>query len=136
KGEDYYKKGDWANAAQAFKDVLDLNPDDAVAEANLKNAQRKLRESEAAKQAINAQTRSTNAVGLGKEAGSKEAGIPFDDPDKTKNSGIPVPHANGDVGHKDPVVAASKRTAAITKLEQQRAVDRKQRTALEEKLKT
>ena len=43
---------------------------------------------------------------------------------------------NGDGGHKDPVVPASKRTAAITKLEQQRTVDRKQRIALEEKLKT
>lgn len=136
KGEEFYTKGDWANAAKAFQEALDLNPDDAVAEVNLKKAQKRLRESEAAKQAINAQTRSTNAVGLEKEAGSKEAGIPFDDPDKTKNSGIPVPHANGDVSHKDPVVPASRRTAAITKLEQQRAVDRKQRIALEEKLKT
>jgi len=136
KGEEFYAKGDWANAAKAFQETLDLNPDDAVADVNLKKAQKRLRESEAAKQAINAQTRSTNAVGLGKEAGSKEAGIPFDDPDKTKNSGIPVPLANGDVGHKDPVVPASKRTAAITKLEQQRATDRKQRAALEEKLKT
>ena len=53
-----------------------------------------------------------------------------------RNSGIPLSPVNGDGGHKDPVVPASKRTAAITKLEQQRTVDRKQRIALEEKLKT
>lgn len=141
-GEEFYAKGDWANAVKAFQEALDYNPDDAVASANLQKARTHLQEaqaklqSEAARQAVNAQTRSVNALGMGNEAGSVQARKPWDDPDNTKNGGITVPPANGDGGHKDPIVPTSRRTAAITKLEQQRETDRKRRATLEEKLKT
>ena len=134
KGEEFYKKSDWANAAKSFQEALDYDPDDTVASANLQKAQANLR-GEAARQAVNARTRSIGAAGLGGEPSSMEARKPFDDADATKNNGIAVPAGSGDSGHKDPVVPPSRRTAAITKFEQQRTEDRKQRMVLQEKLK-
>ncbi len=75
-----------------------------------------------------------SAAATSNEATSKQARKPFDDADNTKNNGIAVSPGGAD-GHKDPVVPPTRRTAAITKLELQRTTDRKQRAALEEKLK-
>jgi tetratricopeptide (TPR) repeat protein len=142
KGTDFYNKGDWADAVKSFQEALDYNPDDDVAQGNLKHAQDKLDQqqaalrSAAAQQAVNAQTRSTTAAVLSNEPSSMEARKPFDDADNTKNSGIAVPVGSDDAGHKDPAVPTSERTPAITKLEQQRAADRRQRVAMEAKRKT
>jgi tetratricopeptide (TPR) repeat protein len=146
RGEALYNKGQWADAVKAFQEALDYDPDNDVASANLRKAQDKLQQAEAAlqkaqdlrsaaaQQAVNAQTRAVSAAATSNEAASKQARKPFDDADNTKNNGIPVSAGSAD-GHKDPVVQPTRRTAAITKLEQQRTTDRKQRAALEEKLR-
>jgi tetratricopeptide (TPR) repeat protein len=147
RGEALYNKSEWADAVKAFQEALDYDPDNDVAIANLRKAQDKLQQAEAAlqkaqdlrsaaaKQAVNAQTRALSAASMNNEAASKEARKPFDEADNTKNNGIPVSVGSAD-GHKDPVVLPARRTPAITKLEQQRTADRKQRTTLEDKLKT
>jgi tetratricopeptide (TPR) repeat protein len=147
RGEALYNKSEWADAVKAFQEALDYDPDNDVAIANLRKAQDKLQQAEAAlqkaqdlrsaaaKQAVNAQTRALSAASMNNEAASKEARKPFDEADNTKNNGIPVSVGGAD-GHKDPVVLPARRTPAITKLEQQRTADRKQRTTLEDKLKT
>jgi tetratricopeptide (TPR) repeat protein len=145
RGVDLYEKGQWADAVKAFQEALDYDPDNDVAATNLRKAQDKLQQAEAvlqtardlrtaaAKQAVNAQTSSVSASGKCNEPASANAGKTFDVGDNTKNNGIAV--SAGSNGHQDPVVPPARRTAAITQLEQQRATDRKQRAALEEKLK-
>ena len=148
RGEALYQKGEWADAVKAFQESLDYDPDNDVASANLRRAQDQLERAEAAlqktltdlrnaaaKQAVNAQTRAVSAAGKGSEPASVEARKPFDDADMTKNNGISVPVGSGEGGYKDPVVPAARRTEAITKLEQQRTANRKQRAILEDKLK-
>ncbi len=50
RGEALYNKGEWADAVKAFQEALDYDPDNDLASANLRKAQDKLQQAEAALQ--------------------------------------------------------------------------------------
>jgi tetratricopeptide (TPR) repeat protein len=151
KGIDFYEKGDWDSAIREFREALEYAPDDPDILDNLHHAEaranaariaqeQKVRESEAARQLMSVQQHSEAAQGLASKSATEPASVEarrgFDTGGQSAG-GIPGPAVYAGSGSgKDPVVPKEKRTPAITKLERDRTVFRKEITTLDQKLKT
>lgn len=138
KGTQAYERGDWSLAVKYYKEALGYSPDDPDILSNLNHAQQKInlaaaRATEAARQlqsisqiAEQHSSESSKTVSqLGFDTSLKDAG-PLTGPT------VIVP-PNSD---KDPVVPNTKRTPAITALEDKRTISRDRLKKLDETLKT
>lgn len=133
KGTAAYERGDWENAVKYLKEALEYAPDDGDIRTNLDRAQHKLndaRSTESARQLqsiaeVSKQGLDRNSAQVGFDTGAPDAGS-LTGP--TVN--IPVETS------KDPVVPDSKRTPAITALEEKRIASRDRIKKLDETLKT
>jgi hypothetical protein len=131
KGDSAYKKGDFAGAVKYFNESLNYSPDDSNIRNKLSLAQKRLSESEAARQLMTTEHHSTIAAPMSNEPASAEAQRGFD------TAGNPAGNLKGSAvyagagGGGDPVVPASKRTRLIRELENKRDNARKNIAMLE-----
>ncbi len=144
KGVDAYERGNYEEALRRFQEALDYEPDDPAIQANVQRTEKKLAEARAARdlrlrdsEAIRQLTSAAQHSGAAKETADKpESGMVFDT-NGGRGPALPDGVRAGGAGEQssDPQVPPSRRTSAITAMEQERQSVRTAIRALDDKMK-
>lgn len=137
RGLEAYENGDYSSAVKYFSEALDYAPDDPDIQHRLERAREALRQAEAGRELKSVWAHSqAAAVGLGDQASSMEARRGFDTAGQSAGFLDTLAVNVSNWIHQDPIVPASKRTEAITRMESEREALRQEIRRFEEKRKT